>query len=192
MSCTIFRLSGSYSPDAKRFHRTCSSPRSIPETIHTSPSKVTAAARPSREEVDVGDAHVAAPRIGQRQRDAIDDVVRAVGGDAAARDHRAVPVRRTTASRTPPSSRAASASHRRRARSAARPRHATTRKVEAGPAGMRSVTNRFESTCSRAPAGAPVTPTTVAVSRAVALIARRPSSHRPSSPRPHPPRRRRA
>ena len=38
---------GSYNPDANRFQRTCPSPRSRPETIHTSPSNVTAAARPS-------------------------------------------------------------------------------------------------------------------------------------------------
>src|SRR6476661_6093207 len=52
------------------------------------------------------------------------------------------------------------------ARSVDAPRQVTTRNVDAAPAGRRSVTNRFDSTCRRAPAGAPVTPATVAVSRA--------------------------
>ena len=47
------------------------------------------------EEVDVAHAHVSPPRIGDRQRDAIDDVVRGVGGDDADRRHRAVPPPRT-------------------------------------------------------------------------------------------------
>ena len=51
---------------------------------------------PVAEEVDVGGAHVPAPRVRERQREMVDDVVRAVGRRLAARAHDPRPVRGPT------------------------------------------------------------------------------------------------